>query len=97
MEATKAASETLKELSASKKYLGAEIGYFAILHTWGQNLSYHPHIHLVVTGGGLSKLNKWIEKIKSKKHEQNYYAEIREKMLISKKTELCLQEHNSVL
>ena len=47
--------ETLKELLGDKKYLGAEIGFFGILHTWGQNLCYHPHLHFVVTGGGLDK------------------------------------------
>lgn len=56
----KSTSETLYELSKDKKYLGAEIGYISILHTWGQNLMYHPHIHGIVTGGGLSKdRQKW--------------------------------------
>jgi Putative transposase len=36
------------------KHLGAEIGFFAVLHTWGQNLLHHPHLHCVVAGGGLS-------------------------------------------
>ncbi len=54
-------SETLKELSADTKYLGARIGFITVLHTWGQNLSYHPHIHCIVTGGGLSDDNStWI-------------------------------------
>jgi hypothetical protein len=55
----KAASETLLELCADKKYLGATPGVTAILHTWGQNLCFHPHMHCVVTGGGLSCINKW--------------------------------------
>lgn len=55
----KAASETLLELCADQKYLGAKPGITAVLHTWGQNLSYHPHLHCVVTGGGLSDLNAW--------------------------------------
>jgi hypothetical protein len=55
----KAASETLLELCADDKYLGAKAGITAVLHTWGQNLSYHPHLHCVVTGGGLTDLNKW--------------------------------------
>lgn len=50
----KAVSETLIELSADPKRLGAEIGFIAVLHTWGQNLMDHPHIHAIVTGGGLS-------------------------------------------
>ena len=58
----KATAETLKELAKDEKYLGGEIGFFSILNTWGQNLMYHPHIHLVVTGGGLSETEKWVEK-----------------------------------
>lgn len=58
----KTASETLQELAQDEKYLGAEIGFFSILHTLGQNLMYHPHIYMVVTGGGLTKTLKWKEK-----------------------------------
>jgi len=58
----KASAETLQELAEDKKYLGGEIGFFSILHTWGQNMMYHPHIHIVTTGGGLTELGKWIEK-----------------------------------
>jgi hypothetical protein len=50
----KAASETLKELTRDPKHLGAQIGFIAILHTWSQTLMDHPHIHCLVTGGGLS-------------------------------------------
>lgn len=50
----KAASETLVELSRDPKYLGAEIGIISVLHTWGQNLMDHPHVHCIVPGGGLS-------------------------------------------
>ncbi len=54
-------SETLKELAADKKHIGALIGFIGVLHTWGQSLPYHPHIHCIVTGGGLSDdRNKWI-------------------------------------
>lgn len=60
-----AVSETLLELAKDKKYLRANIGFTTILHTWGQNLMFHPHIHCIVPGGGLSIDNsKWI---KSKK------------------------------
>lgn len=61
----KSVSETLLELSRDKKYLGADIGFTILLHTWGQNLMNHPHIHCVIPGGGLSlDGSKWI---KSKK------------------------------
>ncbi len=56
----KAVWETLYELSSDKKYLGAEIGVTAVLHTWGQQLAYHPHIHCIVSGGGITKDGKWI-------------------------------------
>src|SRR5690606_18995300 len=55
----KAVAETLTELSADEKYLGAQIGFFSVLHTWGQNLHYHPHIHTVVLAGGLTNNNRW--------------------------------------
>lgn len=50
----KAASEALLALSKDPKHLGAEIGFLSILHTWGQNLMDHPHLHCLVPGGGLS-------------------------------------------
>lgn len=50
----KCVAETLKELALDKKYLGAQIGIISVLHTWGQTLPYHPHIHCIVPGGGLS-------------------------------------------
>lgn len=49
-----ATAETLKTIAADPKHLGAEIGFFAVLHSWGQNLLFHPHLHCVVPGGGLS-------------------------------------------
>jgi len=56
-----AASETLLELGRESKYLGAEIGFTSILHTWGQNLMHHPHVHCVVPNGGLSLDGKrWV-------------------------------------
>lgn len=55
----KALSQTLLELSQDEKYLGAQIGFFSLLHTWGQDLHYHPHIHTVVLAGGLTTLNQW--------------------------------------
>lgn len=50
----KATAETLSTIAADPKHLGAEIGFFAVLHTWGQNLLHHPHLHCVVPGGGIS-------------------------------------------
>jgi hypothetical protein len=56
----KAVAETLAELASDKKYLSAKIGFTSVLHTWGQNLMHHPHIHCIVPGGGLSPLGKWV-------------------------------------
>lgn len=50
-----AASATLREVAANPKRLGADIGVLMVLHTWGQNLHHHPHVHCVCTGGGLSR------------------------------------------
>jgi hypothetical protein len=50
----KAAAETLSTIAADPRHLGAEIGFIAVLHTWGQNLQHHPHVHCLVPGGGLS-------------------------------------------
>lgn len=57
----KAASETLLEIAVDPRHLGAELGFLAVLHTWGQTLQHHPHLHCVVPGGGLSPdHSKWI-------------------------------------
>jgi Putative transposase/Transposase zinc-binding domain len=50
----KAAAETLSTIAADRRHLGAELGFIAVLHTWGQNLQHHPHVHCLVPGGGLS-------------------------------------------
>jgi putative transposase/transposase-like zinc-binding protein len=56
-----AAAETLRTIAADPQHLGAEIGFLAILHTWGQNLLDHPHVHCVVPGGGISPDgSRWI-------------------------------------
>ena len=55
------AAETLLTSARDPQHLGAEIGFFAVLHTWGQNLLHHPHVHCVVPGGGLSPDHeRWI-------------------------------------
>ena len=56
-----AAAETLRVIAADPRHLGAEIGLVAVLHTWGQNLHHHPHVHCVVPGGGPSvDRTRWI-------------------------------------
>jgi hypothetical protein len=49
----KASAETLRQLLKDDRYLGADVGLLATLHTWGRTVSFHPHVHVLVTGGGL--------------------------------------------
>lgn len=82
-----AASDTLSELAADSKYLGTDIGYICILHTWGSTMNFHPHIHAIVLGGGLDVKNHWKDngkdfflpiKIISKTFRGKYMAELRQ-------------------
>ena len=57
----KAAADTLTTIAADPKHLGADIGFIGVLHTWGQNLDHHPHVHCIVPAGGISPDGKeWI-------------------------------------
>lgn len=57
----KVAAETLRTIAADPRHLGAEIGLIAVLHSWGQTLTYHPHLHCIVPGGGVSpEGTRWI-------------------------------------
>jgi hypothetical protein len=57
----RASAETLLEIALDPKHLGAEIGFLSVLHTWGQNLRHHPHIHCVIPAGGLAPDHRrWI-------------------------------------
>ena len=57
-----AAAETMLQIAADPKYLGAQIGFLAVLHTWGQNLLHHPHVHCVVPGGGFARNGaRWVQ------------------------------------
>ena len=60
-----AASRTLLSLSQDRRYLGAEPGIIMVLHTWGQNLAYHPHVHCIVSGAGLTRDLKLVKSGKS--------------------------------
>ena len=57
----RAIAETLQELAADKKFLGAKLGFTTLLHTWGQNLSFHPHIHCIIPAGGLNNSGVWVD------------------------------------
>lgn len=56
----KAASQTMLTIAADPKHLGARIGITAVLHTWGSAMTHHPHIHMIVPGGGLTPAGQWI-------------------------------------
>lgn len=55
-------SATLDELTSDSKHLGAKVGYICILHTWGSEMNFHPHIHVILLGGGLNHKNQWRDK-----------------------------------
>ena len=57
-----AASATISELAADREHLGAKVGYICILHTWGSEMNFHPHIHTILLGGGLTSDNQWTDK-----------------------------------
>ena len=57
----KASSETLLTIAADPKHLGARIGILSVLHTWGSAMTHHPHVHMIVPGGGFSRDgNSWV-------------------------------------
>src|SRR5205807_2945089 len=57
----RSSAATLLEIAADPKHLGADIGFHSVLHTWGQNLQHHPHVHCVMPAGGLSlDHHRWI-------------------------------------
>ena len=57
----KASAETLLTIAADPKRLGAKIGFTSVLHTWGSAMTHHPHVHMIVPGGGISlDGSRWI-------------------------------------
>jgi hypothetical protein len=61
-----AASYALMQFAKNEQYLGAQPGIIAVLHTWGQQLTFHPHLHCIVTGGGIDTNKRWKEAVKAK-------------------------------
>jgi hypothetical protein len=60
-----ASAQTLLAFGRDEKYLGAQPGIISVLHTWGQQLSFHPHVHAIVSGGGITGEGKWKEATKN--------------------------------
>ena len=70
----KTAWSTIKGFGEHPNFLGAKTGMISILHTWGQNLSLHPHLHCIVPGGGINKKGKW----KSVKKKEKYVYPVKQ-------------------
>ena len=74
----RAAADTLRELAADPKHLGAQIGCLMVLHTWGQTLMHHPHVHAIVTGGGMSSdRRQWIACKRSSKSRKEFFIHVK--------------------
>ena len=52
-------AQTVEDLSLDRKYLGARPGFISVLHTWGSEMNYHPHVHMILLGGGLDHSDNW--------------------------------------
>jgi len=74
----RAAAETLLELAADPKHLGAKIGCLMVLHSWGQTLMHHPHVHCLVTGGGISNYgSRWISCKRSERSKRLFFVHVK--------------------
>jgi hypothetical protein len=74
----RAASQTLLQVAANPKHLGAKLGFFGVLHTWGQQLENHPHIHFVIPGGGISPdHSRWVPCKRSKKRNKKFFLPVK--------------------
>jgi hypothetical protein len=74
----RAAADTLRELVADPKHLGAQVGCLMVLHTWGQTLMHHPHVHAIVTGGGMSSdRRQWIACKRSRKSRKEFFIHVK--------------------
>ena len=96
----KATSDTILALAKDTKWLGAKVGITSVLHTWGQTLEFHPHIHSIVTGGGISD-NKWIEgkkeylfkvQVMSSLFRGKFLAMLKESVLVFPEDKACLKD-----
>ena len=76
-----ASAQTLLSFAADEKYLGATPGIISVLHTWGQQLSFHPHIHCIVSGGGITSDNVWKQ---AKKNEWRFLFPVKAMSIVYK-------------
>lgn len=89
----KSAWQTLKQFGKDHKYLGADIGAVMVLHTWGQNLAYHTHVHCLVPAGGITKQGKW----RNAKLNGKFFAPVKQmsKAFRGKFTDGLIKLHNN--
>lgn len=74
----RAAAQTLLDVAADPKHLGAQIGCLMVLHTWGQNLMHHPHVHCVVTGGGIAPDgSRWVPCRRSRRSQRPFLIDVK--------------------
>ena len=74
----RAAAETLQQLALDPKHLGAQVGILMVLHTWGQNLMHHPHLHCVVSGGGISPDgSRWVACRRTAGKRKPFFIDVR--------------------
>jgi len=74
----RAASQTLVQIAADPKHLGAQVGFFLMLHTWGQNLHHHPHVHGVIPGGGIAPDgSRWVSCKKGKNSKKHFFLPVK--------------------
>jgi Transposase zinc-binding domain/Putative transposase len=99
----RASAATLLEVARDPKHLGADIGLLSVLHTWGQNLQHHPHVHCVVPGGGLAlDGSRWVAAssrfflpvlILSRVFRGKFTAELKQLLLQGKLVAIPLSKH----
>ncbi len=101
-----ASKETIETFAADQRHLGAQTGFISVLHTWGQNLSLHPHVHLIIPGGGITEEGTW--KLTRNKGEflfpvkamsivyKNKFMEKLQKFLLTKEKPLAVAERRKL-
>lgn len=73
----RAAWETVRDLASDSKYLGVKVGMLSVLHTWGSNLSHHPHLHCIVPGGGISSDGQQWVSVKQSGKRRAFFLPVR--------------------
>ena len=88
----KAAWQTLQQFGDNPKHLGGKMGMISVLHTWGQNLSLHPHLHCIVPGGGITKTGKW----KTAKNKGKYLFNVKSMSLVFRAKYVALLRKSNI-